>query len=223
MPQKLNTEFNYRYQTLGDTPWAKIQNLKGFLEGRVRAVALETVTHLRHDAKVAELKHLKETKGLPHEIMLKQAEMVEAESHMIVVDEAYELNRQEIKILNKVLAELYVIAEPTRIAGYSDEEMFEANAAAEFTANTLRAMQSEIVANGRPFPATVLHAMSNPDTLLAAVNSGLFPADVVKLMLTTPPVFLTANNKQSILEVANIRYLETVKPMDPELTLPCMN
>ena len=195
MPQKLNTEFNYRYQTLGDTPWAKIQNLKGFLEGRVRAVALETVTHLKHDAKVAELKHLKETKAPLH----------------------------QIKILNKVLAELYVIAEPTRIAGYSDEEMFEANAAAEFTANTLRAMQSEIVANGRPFPATVLHAMSNPDTLLAAVNSGLFPADVVKLMLTTPPVFLTANNKQSILEVANIRYLETVKPMDPELTLPCMN
>lgn len=223
MPQKLNTEFNYRYQTLGDTPWAKIQNLKGFLEGRVRAVALETVTHLKHDAKVAELKHLKETKAPLHEILLKQAEMVEAESHMIVVDEAYELNRQEIKILNKVLAELYVIAEPTRIAGYSDEEMFEANAAAEFTANTLRAMQSEIVANGRPFPATVLHAMSNPDTLLAAVNSGLFPADVVKLMLTTPPVFLTANNKQSILEVADIRYLETVKPMNPELTLPSMN
>jgi hypothetical protein len=223
MPQKLNTEFNYRYQTLGDTPWAKIQNLKGFLEGRVRAVALETVTHLKHDAKVAELEHLKETKAPLHEILLKQAEMVEAESHMIVVDEAYELNRQEIKILNKVLAELYVIAEPTRIAGYSDEEMFEANAAAEFTANTLRAMQSEIVANGRPFPATVLHVMSNPDTLLAAVNSGLFPADVVKLMLTTPPVFLTANNKQSILEVADIRYLETVKPMNPELTLPSMN
>jgi len=61
--------------------------------------------------------------------------------------------------------------------------------------------------------------MSNPETLLAAVNSGLFPADVVKLMLTTPPVFLTANNKQSILEVADIRYLETVKPMNPELTL----
>jgi hypothetical protein len=42
-------------------------------------------------------------------------------------------------------------------------------------------------------------------------------------MLATPPVFLTANNKQSILEVADIRYLETVKPMNPELTLPSMN
>jgi len=223
MPQKLNTEFNYRYQTLGDTPWAKIQNLKGFLEGRVRAVALETVTHLKHDAKAAELKHLKETKAPLHEILLKQAEMVEAESHMIVVDEAYELNRQEIKILNKVLAELYVIAEPTRIAGYSDEEMFEANAAAEFTANTVREMQSEIVANGRPFPATVLHAMSNPHTLTVAVNLGLFPADVVKLMLATPPVFFTPNDKQSILDVADLKYLETVKAMNQELTLPSMN
>ena len=43
MPAKLNTEFNYRYQVIGDTVWEKIKTLKGFLEGRVRAVALEEV------------------------------------------------------------------------------------------------------------------------------------------------------------------------------------
>ena len=38
-------------------------------------------------------------------------------------------------MLKKLLKELYVIAEPTRIKGYTDEQMFEANAANEFTVN----------------------------------------------------------------------------------------
>ena len=37
MAVKLNSEFNYRYQVIGETPWEKIKTLKGFLEGRVRA------------------------------------------------------------------------------------------------------------------------------------------------------------------------------------------
>ena len=40
MPSKFNTEFNYKYQVVGNTPWERIKTLKGFLEGRVRAVAL---------------------------------------------------------------------------------------------------------------------------------------------------------------------------------------
>jgi len=46
-----------------------------------------------------------------------------------------------------------VIAEPTRIESYSDEEMFEANAANEFTVNIGREIQAEMIANGRPSPA----------------------------------------------------------------------
>jgi len=43
MAQKFNTEFNYRYQVIGNTPWERIKTLKGFLEGRIRALALEEV------------------------------------------------------------------------------------------------------------------------------------------------------------------------------------
>jgi len=48
MAQKFNTEFNYRYQVIGCTPWEKIKTLKGFLEGRIRAQALEEVGKLKH-------------------------------------------------------------------------------------------------------------------------------------------------------------------------------
>ena len=58
MASKFNSEFNYRYQVIGDTPWEKIKTLQGFLEGRVRAAALEEVGNLKNQAKVSKLKHL---------------------------------------------------------------------------------------------------------------------------------------------------------------------
>jgi hypothetical protein len=203
MPSKLNTEFNYRYIVLGDTPWEKIKTLQGFLEGRVRAVALEEVAHLKHDAKLAKLEWMKETNAPLHEQLDMQAEIVEAVSHMVVVDEAYELNRQEIVIIEKLLVECYEIAEPTRIPGYTDEQMFEENAAAEFTANTLRAMQSEIAAMGRPLPATVLHVMSNPHTLAIAIKSGFFPEEAIPLLVANPvPLASLAEQEKAMKTIA---------------------
>ena len=176
MASKLNTEFNYRYQVIGDTPWEKIKTLKGFLEGRVRAAVLEEVGNLKDQAKVSKLKHLQNGgHGLEYEILELKAEIMEAESHQPAAKEAFELNQKEIKILEKLLEELYVIAEPTRIEGYSDEEMFEANAANEFTVNIGREIQAEMIANGRPSPAKLRNAMSNPHTWNALKKIGLIP------------------------------------------------
>ena len=192
MPSKFNSEFNYKYQVMGCTPWERIKILKGFLEGRIRAVALEEVSHLQHDALLAEMAFLKTTGAPEHEQMRLQAKVVESVSHMVIIDEAYELNRQEIEILNRLLAECYEMAEPTRIEGYSDEEMFEVNASHEFAVLTMREMQSEIVANGRPSPATVLHAMNNPHVLTAILQSGLLPADAIPLLTGNAPIFAVA-------------------------------
>jgi len=176
MASKLNTEFNYRYQVIGDTPWEKIKTLQGFLEGRVRAAALEEVGNLKDQAKVAKLKHLQNGgNGLEHEILELKAEILEGISHQPAAKEAFELNQKEIKILEKLLEELYVLAEPTRIKGYSDEDMYEANAANEFTVNIGREIQAEMIANGRPSPAKLRNAMSNPHTWNALKGVGLIP------------------------------------------------
>ena len=176
MPQKFNSEFNYRYQVIGDTPWERIKTLKGFLEGRIRAMALEEVGKLKYQAKLSKLKHLQNSGGgLEHEILELKAEIMEAESHHGTLKEAYELTRDEIKILKKLLKELYVIAEPTRIKGYTDEQMFEANAANEFTVHMGREIQSEMIANGRPSAARIRNAMSNPHTWNALKQVGLIP------------------------------------------------
>jgi hypothetical protein len=178
MASKLNTEFNYRYQVIGDTPWEKIKTLKGFLEGRIRAAALEEVGNLKNQAKVSKLKHLQNGgEGLEHEILELKAEILEGISHEPAAKEAFELNHKEIKILKKLLKELFVIAEPTRIPGYSDEEMYEANAANEFTVNIGREIQAEMIANGRPSPAKLRNAMSNPHTWNALKGVGLIPKE----------------------------------------------
>ena len=177
MASKLNTEFNYRYQVIGDTPWEKIKTLKGFLEGRVRAAVLEEVSELKYKSKLAKLKRLENESGLEEDILELKAEIMETESQQQTAEEAYRLNEAEIKIINKLLKELYVIAEPTRIEGYSDEEMWEANQANEFTVNIGREIQAEMIANGRPSPAKLRNAMSNPFTWNALKGIGLIPKE----------------------------------------------
>ena len=189
MASKLNTEFNYRYQVIGDTPWEKIKTLQGFLEGRIRAAALEEVGKLKNQAKVAKLKHLQNGgNGLEHEILELKAEILEAKSHEATTKEAFELNKKEIEILKGLLDELYVIAEPTRIPGYSDEEMWEANQANEFTVSIGRDIQAEMIANGRPSPAKLKNAMSNPHTWNALKEIGLVPKETKILEGNTDPM-----------------------------------
>ena len=192
MASKFNSEFNYRYQVIGQTPWEKIKTLQGFLEGRVRAAVLEEVGHLKDKAKIAKLKRLESEGGLEEDILTLKAEIMEAESHLPVSKEAYELNRKEIEILNKLLEELYVIAEPTRIPGYSDEEMWEANQANEFTVNIAKEIQAEMIANGRPSAAKIGNAMSNPHTWNALKSIGLVPQETKILVGNTDPMLKIA-------------------------------
>ena len=190
MASKFNTEFNYRYQVIGNTPWEKIKTLQGFLEGRLRAAALEEVGKLKRQAKIAKLKHLKKT-GLEHEVLELEAELLEEESFKQTEEECFKLNLDEIEILNKLLKELYVIAEPTRIKGYTDEEMYEANAANEFTVNIGREIQAEMIANGRPSPAKLRNAMSNPYTWNALKSVGLIPKETKMLEGNIDPLQIT--------------------------------
>jgi hypothetical protein len=178
MPSKFNTEFNYRYQVIGETPWEKIKTLQGFLEGRIQAGMLEEASLLKQKAIRLKLKHLQNGgNGLEHEILELKSEVIENEASHIIQKEAYDLNRAEIVILKKLLKELLVIAEPTRIKGYSNEEMYEANSVNEFTVALGKEIQSEIIANGRPSPAKIRTAMRNPQTWNALKEVGMIPKE----------------------------------------------
>ena len=193
MASNLNSEFNYKYQVIGSTPWEKLKTLKGFLVGRKRAAALERCAELKYKAKLEEYKHLKTVPALPHVLLNLEAEIIELESHLDDQKHAFELNRTEIKILEKLIAELYEVCEPTRIEGYSDDQMFEANANLEFTVTVGRELQAEIIANGRPSPAKLLNALSNPQTLQMLTSVGLVPEGTT---------LLEAGSKEDFLKLA---------------------
>lgn len=196
MPSKLNSEFNYRTQVIGETPWEKIKTLLGFLEGRNRAKALEEVGAKKFAAKRAKLVYLRKTTNLEHEILELEAEIIETESVQESVKQAYILNLEEIEILKKLLVELYEIAEPTRLEGYTDEMMFEINAPNEFTVWVAKEIHAEILAQGRPSPAKLRNAMSCPEAWAALQEIGLVPKD-------TP--ILCSNNPMEIKLIAKVR------------------
>ena len=208
MSSKLNSEFNYRYQVIGETPWEKIFQLQNFLEGRVRAAALEEVSEMKYKAKLMELQSLKDNNALPHVILNLQAEILELESFLPSQRESFELNRDEIRILKKLLAELYEIAEPTRMyhedgKPYTDAEMFEANAANEFTVMIGKEIQAEIIANGRPSPAKLRNAMSNPHTFHALQKIGLVPPEAVLLEGNPDPMQIELRVSPSMIPLSN--------------------
>jgi len=207
MASNLNSEFNYKYQVIGSTPWEKLKTLQGFLVGRKRAAVLEKCADLKYKAKLAEYKHLLTVPALPHILLNLEAEILELESHLDDQKHAFELNRNEIKILENLIAELYVVCEKTRIPGYTDDQMFEANANLEFTVTVGRELQSEIIAYGRPSPAKLLNAMSNPQTLEMLKSVGLVPEGTILLEDNT--LLLALKNKENLLE----------KPTDPLLNL----
>jgi hypothetical protein len=202
MASPLNTEFNYRYQVIGSTPWEKLKTLKGFLEGRKRAAALEEVSRLKYEAKLAELEYLKSTNAPTHEILNLQAELVEIGSVKEDQAHAFELNRTEIQTLERLITELYEECEPTRIPGYTDDQMFEANAANEFAVTILREIQAEVIATGRPSPAKLLNAMSNPLSLAGLKQLGIIPNETYLLGTTNAPLQITSPELAGPLRIA---------------------
>ena len=221
MASNLNSEFNYRYQVIGNTPWEKLKTLQGFLVGRKRAAVLEEVAELKYQAKLEELKHLKTVPALPHIMLNLQAEIVELESHLDDQKHAFELNRKEIQILEKLINEIYTEVEPTRLkhpdgTPYTDDEMFEANANYEFTVMIGREIQSEIIAMGRPSPAKLLNAMSNPQTLNALIQVGLVPQGTVLLeqkdiMLELPNQSAPSNTVQELVDATPKKKIKRTK------------
>jgi hypothetical protein len=203
MASNLNSEFNYRYQVMGDTPWEKIKQLQNFLEGRKRAAALEECADLKRKAKFLELQSLKDNGALPHLILNCQAEIIEMESVQEDQRHNFDLNRKEMKVIQKLLDELYIIVEPTRMkhpdgTPYTDDEMFEENAANEFTVMIGREIQAEIIANGRPSPAKLRNAMSNPHTFLALQSIGLVPPEAMLLEGNADPLKIELRASPSI-------------------------
>ena len=188
MSSKLNTEFNYRYQVIWETIWEKIKTLKGFYEGRLRARGLEQVSDLKLRSKKEKIKWIREWNWPEWEALELEGEVLEWEQSKEIHNDLHDLNEEEIKILEKLLKEAYEIGEPTRIEWYTDEQMFEANAVNEFTAQIWKDIYSEMIASWRPSAAKIRNAMSNPITWNTLKIAGLIPKENNLLICSDNPL-----------------------------------
>lgn len=199
MAQRLNSEFNYRTQVEGNTPWEKIKTVKGFIEGRKRAVALEKIHDVKTKAKKSKLKYLQEN-GPEWEALELEAEIMELESSSEDAVHAYKLANQELEFLYRFLDELYAEAEPTRIAGKTDDEMFEINAENEFATWVIREIQAEIVANGRPSSTKLRNAMSSELAINGLKSLNILPKEFKVITGHNDLKYLESNKSKFLLE-----------------------
>jgi hypothetical protein len=137
-----------------------------------------------------------------------QAEIIEMESVQEDQRHNFDLNRKEMQILNKLIDEIYLIVEPTRLKHedgtlYTDDEMFEVNAANEFTVMIGKEIQAEIVAMGRPSPAKLRNAMSNPHTFRALQQVGFIPKEMVLLEGNADPMKIELRQSPSMIPLMN--------------------
>jgi hypothetical protein len=106
------------------------------------------------------------------------------------------------------MKELYEIVEPTRLrhedgTPYSDDEMWEANAANEFTLTIAKEIQAEILSVGRASPAKLRNAMSNPYTFGALQQVGLVPQEAVMIEGNADPLKIEVRVAPSMVSVSN--------------------
>ena len=176
MANKINDEFNYRFQVKGETVWERIRTLQGFKIKRTRDLMTEGLSELKYAAKLAEYNNAKSMPALLHVILLLKAEVKEFELGLYDMQEAYDLNREELVIIDRLLAELFVIAEPTRVKGYTDEQMFELNALNEYTTWLAKEVYAEQMATGTVSATRIRQAMNCPATFKALQDANLLPS-----------------------------------------------
>ena len=75
-------------------------------------------------------------------------------------------------------------AEKTRIAGKTDDEMFEINFFEELKTRLVRKAQAQIISTGRIQEDTLLRIMKNKTALNTCIEQGLLTNDIVNVVDT---------------------------------------
>jgi len=162
---RFNSTFNYITQVQGETIWERIKTLKGFLNGRKRAVKIQEKTKLEKLALEKEIQNAIDTNQPEWEVLRLKSKLIDFTCWEDENKELMEETYAEIKALEKLLAELYSQVERyTHEDGtpYTDDEMFEANSETEFLAMAIKEIQADILATGRPNQMHIRWLMRTP-------------------------------------------------------------
>lgn len=158
---RVNHNAQYIYDVDGETIWEKLRSIRIMLDDRRRALELSLIG-------------IDESKSKEKDEFEKRREAIEMPFQLSLIEDC----KNEIKFLEEFESYLAVEAEKTRIAGKTDDEMYEINFFHELEVRLVRKAQAQIASCGRIQDDLLLRLMKNKGALNICVQQGLLTADI---------------------------------------------
>lgn len=162
---QMNRNAAYVYDVEGLTVWEKLKNIRGFLLDRQTELKL---SRLRHE-------YAKKRVMLLDEDDLDRVEFfIREDFNLCIIDDC----AREVEFLIEYEKQLATEAEPTRIEGKSDKDMYELNFLEEKIQRLVLKTQSEIYTIGVTTPDTMQELLKCRPALQRVVECNLIKGDV---------------------------------------------
>ena len=165
-----NHNVNYLYDTDGETVWEKLRVIRTMLEGRRLARDLAILTDEEKKETLIE-------------------DSFEHKKYLLYKPQNDTLLREccdEIKFLEEFESWLANEAEKTRIAGKTDDEMYEINFYEEIKIRLVKRAQAQYIATGRVEADTLQRIIKNKSALQLAISTGILNKDALPFMDQIP-------------------------------------
>ena len=153
---RLNRNANYIYVVDGETVWERLRVIRGFLEDRRIAYAVNKLNERKNEA-------------LDKASFEYQEYLILKPQHDKIMKECEE----EIVFLEDFEAKLAVEAEKSRIPGKTDDEMYELNFFDEMRIRLVKEAQSEMISVGHITPQTMKSLLRHKPALESCVQLGM--------------------------------------------------
>lgn len=169
MTSRVNHEANYKYSIDALTPWERLRVVRNFLNERKEQLEVAEIGLEVTKRKLSELEN--------DEDWYKQMEAKKIKAQMGTSVGVIEKARDEVEFLERYHQECIEAAEPTRIPGYSDEEMFEYNYENELIEKHIHSLKADLIAFGRPSTSTAKALMQMPPAIDRCIEIGIMGRD----------------------------------------------
>lgn len=182
---QLNRNAAYIYDVDGHTPWERLRVIRSFLKDRRRALALAELAITEERANVEKD---------PSSFSSRRA-LLEQEFSRSDLEDC----RREIAFLEGLERELIEVTEPTRVAGATDEEMYELNFFNEVVERDVFKVKVDLAALNHVQPSTMQSVLRNPRTIERLEQEKLLTGNLGALVLptfNTPPPKIVYTEKE---------------------------
>jgi hypothetical protein len=189
MISPVNHNASYLFEVDGLTVWERLRSVRNFLSDRRKALKISEYSVKKYERDIAKLGNSDED----------QDTRFEMELHKDDTYQAVDVCRREVEFLEQFEKELMELAEQQRIAGKTDDEMYELNYYNEIVARNVRKAHTEVITSGLISPNTMDMLLRCPPALKLVCEQNILNYDNIKQLTFGK----TTNNHLKLFDVQN--------------------